>query len=641
MLAPHCVRALAIALLAAAAPCQQTRMQEIVGKHFEDLADPARARVAARTLTLLGGRVVPLLRERLDALQRGEQPYDSLLGAMVVLARMGKPGLEALPELIDVVENEGEGLGRQSMWALTRLAPIADEKQLSAIRSAQQLCVRRRQFRNCESMDLLGCQLYLARMQSERPETRVEILDAVVSRTHDLWRVLLQPACLQIAASPPTDRNLRTAMSEHLDELLALVLQRPSMPDEREMRDSFLADKTVSFAEARLALADGLRDARTARGMLGHWDADERLKSVAWLADHGTELQPREIADLCSVLWDGDAEVATASARAIAGFGKKGLFGLAPLLRRAGEDTAPELIRACLEASDAVVAAFAGDEAEPTVLAFAAALRGQSPTTAVDGKRPELLEAMHGLLWATPATALATLDALVEHGTPPATAATFALRASSLSDEAIARAALRWLAHHKKAFGQAEPQGITRIARLLRTHIPPGAHAAGTEAMTWLGTPREPTRIWIDDELPALTNQRRIVRVLVTAIADRPEALHGSLRTLTSYSSIAEDWIDQLEWQERESPWSVRASLFEEIRLLSVIGLAAAGLSLPELAELDTQRVREQCGVEPKDLAEWVRGKRDANTLKPWLAEVEERAQRKIGVKPEDWPAKW
>lgn len=641
MLSPLCVRVLALAALAPALASQTDRFRELFDTQFERLADPARARDAARTLTSLGERALPLLRERLDTFHRGEQPFESLLGAMVVLARMGKPALEALPELLDVMEVDGEALRNQAVWTLTRLAPHVDAAGLASIGEVVDQGYRRRHFVRNDTAELLAWQMHFAARLAAEPENAWNEVEHVVDRTYPGWYSLLEPALLHVAAVPPSDPILRRTLREHCDQLLTLVLRRPSMPDELPLSDRHLLVKLVPLAEARRTLAGGLLDTSTARGLLGHWDADVRLSAVSFLAENGASLPPRERADLASVLWDADADVASAAARAFAGFGRSGLVGLAPLARRAAEEAAPAVTAACRDAATSIVDSFAGHEAEGTVRAFFDVLCGAATSAQVDARSPQLAEALHGLLWADARTAIGTIDALATVGMPARVAASFALRASCMPDVSLAKAALLWLAHHPADFARAEPMGRGHLAQLVLYHVPRGAHPAAAEALAWIGSPRVPTRAHVEADLATSTNPRRIVRTLVTAIADAPESLAGAERTLNGLAAIADDWLEPLDFQQRELPWTIQASLFEEIRLLSVVASAAAGLPLPELTEQDAQRVREHCGVEPKDLAEWVRGKRDANALKPWLAEVEERAQRKIGVNPEGWPAKW
>lgn len=623
---------LAAAGLAAGVPGQQDRWQALVDRTLAQLADPAQRLGALRTLEHLGPRLVPILRQRLDAPARRDASPQLQADLLWVLSRFGRDALPALPELRDIVRGDDVPVAIEALATLTALAPFLDADQGAAVRDDLEHA-----YADVKNQTLGGLLAWQLQLGSE-PEPRT--LTQYLEYTNGVG---CTAACRWLVARAEHDFAGRDELLLAVDANRQKAMQRLEVAFDRGAQ---FAD--ADLAEAWLALSKRPLDALAARGLLSHRLPDERRRGVAWLADNGAALPRPERADLVVRLWDGDPAIVAAACEALAGWGRAGLVGLAPLRWFAAAHPDQAARAACVAAADAIVAAttaeLAADDAA-LVRALDLALRGEpaGPTpTALGAVGRELAaDVLHLAQWHDPDRLAAVLELLdVAEPGPPVVGKVYSWLKTDRPE--LARAALAWLARHAaaaRAVLDVRSQGdvFGECVRLPRFWVPGLATTTALEATAWFQTVAASR-----DDLVALLddgNTRWVARALAELVA-RPDELAGLESRLLQLLALPADTPLRLALR---TPWDRPqvhpCRLAEPTRVLAALALAVREQVLPDANGLG-EFVRRRCGVPLADLVPFVAEQRRTGALPALLDAIEAECRKELGVPPDlRWPS--
>jgi hypothetical protein len=432
------------ALVAAgmALPAQNARVAQRVDAALLVLADKTAAPDAVRELQHLGPAVVAPLRARLRADHVPPLAPEVCVQVVHVLGRLDRHAVSALPELRALLRDERAGVPQQAMWALAMLAPFLPAAACSDVRNDLATLDPR------QLQTMMCCVLLHALQLGDEPSVP-KLLEALVE-----WDAPAIAACRWLKAYPDAHRHEHAAFCERLVQRLEAALQREPI---RWMGPAPGSPVAAELADAWLALTREPLNAATARALLDHDLVDVRRRAVAWMHDHGAALPLLARADLLGRLWDVDATLVEAAARAFAAWGCDGLVAL-PALRALQRATPGTPANACGRAADAIVAATAGwPDADRAWLAEVdAALRGVegrgAPAAGRAALSPRALAASTDLLllaqWCAPSTVEALLGLCPEPCPPQTLLAVFG---AITADGDVASLACAWLARHAAA----------------------------------------------------------------------------------------------------------------------------------------------------------------------------------------------
>ncbi|MBL8754683.1 MAG: hypothetical protein JNK15_15370 [Planctomycetes bacterium] len=608
------------------------RLQQIVQRALAELDQPERARDGLRTLENLGAKGVPFLIEVLQWQQRDRTSPQVKNQVVYVLGRLGADALPALPELRAFLRNDADELGRQSMWALTMLAPHLDADQLLAVHDD----LRRspRSHTTLTMKNVLGNAIALA----QQP-TLTGLLQAL--STYDTTAAA---ASRWLLAHP-------TAHAEHRTELLAALvnlLQRGAVRDPVRWRGAMQGGfANGDAAEAWLRLSGEPLGVLTARALLDHWQPDQRRAAIAWMADHGRTLPFRERADLVARLWDSDTGLQVAAAEALGRYGRAGLVALPGLrLLCAGPD---ERTRAA--ASRAAVAILADCSTLPAtdvawLTAIDATLGGAVGTAPAAKCSPAGLEAMTEILWLAQwndAPTLARVLSLVEHAGPVRDDTMQAVFGWLVHDDAaVVDHACAWLARRGPAACRAFTAGLDggdneALRRLVRWSMPMADERTSLELLAHLtvaeATTGEQRRDLLDDE-----NSRIVGRGLASMLADARDALPPATQRLRQLTRPVDRPVVVLRVGKWDDGLRLDVDLSPLVRTLAAVALADLELEIEPTPGLDDV-VRRTLGVSLAELPRHVADLRAANRLPALLDHVEDQCRLALGVPPHlRWP---
>lgn len=628
-----------VVAMVVAAPAQQSRLQETFAKHYADLDSGTRAEDAARALVHLGKAAVPMLRERLQTQNRSGESQPRVHGAMYVLARIGKPAVEAWPELTVIHRAATDDLKRQAFWTMSQLLPWADDEQATTLEKDYQQATWVRGNEDYSVVMTGWWQMQLHREPS--PSNLLRMLGDAGAR--DLALSGLSPQRLTAAANwiaahpefaPGDLATIEKLLIERLDEAQQMAV----IPWEQSWDSGWAAPM---LAEALLAVRPAPLGSATARALLQHWDPDQRLRAAAWFEDGGHALPVLERAAIVGCIWDGEASIAKTAVNALSAWGRNGLVGL-PALRWL-ERHAPDRAFAdlCRETAERVIASTrTGDgPAGETATALDAALRG------VDAARPELVDptTVHDVLIGARWTGADELQRLLqfhdECGLKAEPVAPHLLRLAFVAGNETATVALAWLAGHPDATALAAGKDRDPMASYwaIRTYACPQNYGVSIEACAWLRIPRVPTTEALRDQALASSDLRRVTRGLAAAIANSPGVLPACRDSLRELVALPDDWISTVPPERREWPTTLQTDLSTETRLLAAIALCSFG-DLEFDATLVAETVRKECGVEVLDLPAWVTAQRENGTLAAFLDGVEASCRERLSVRHGVWP---
>jgi len=287
--------------------------QDEVARAIAELQNLDRQPHAFAVLQAAGGACVPSLGNVLAKIGTENEPRpEQLLGALYVLGCMGKPAVPALAEVKDAFRNSNSiEVRNQSVWTMTRLAVASGETEVC------RTTMDALQKGSSRSLDLNKLQFAYYRLGNLGPEPTS---DAVLR----LFRYAGQAAAAAAAAAADMPR-LEDDLLQALEDALELAVARPATPWLR--RTHF----DVAGGEIAAALwQHGHRNAKTARGLLQHWDPRTRHAGLQAL------LQPlhmtvEERLDVVSALWDRDRLVREQALANLQSYGRHGLLALRAL----------------------------------------------------------------------------------------------------------------------------------------------------------------------------------------------------------------------------------------------------------------------------------------------------------------------
>ncbi|HEU4420341.1 MAG TPA: hypothetical protein VFT55_15495 [Planctomycetota bacterium] len=287
--------------------------QDGVARAIEELQNLDRQPHAFAVLQAAGEVCVPPLRSLLARVGTADEPRpEQLLGALYVLGCMGKPAVSALAEVMDAFRNsKSTEVRNQSVWTMTRLALASrDAEVCRTTMDALQKGASRR-------LDSDKVQFAYYRLGNLGPEPTS---DAVLK----LFRYAGQAAAAAAAAAADLPR-LDGDLLQALDDALELAIARPATP---WLRRTYFDPAGGEIAAA--LWRQGHRNAKTARGLLQHWDPRSRHAGLQAL------LQPlhmtvEERLDVVSALWDRDRLVREQALANLQSYGRHGLLALRAL----------------------------------------------------------------------------------------------------------------------------------------------------------------------------------------------------------------------------------------------------------------------------------------------------------------------
>lgn len=614
--------------LAAGAPGQQDRWQTLVDRTSAQLADPAQRLGALRTLEHLGPRLVPILRQRLDANARRDASQQLQTDLLWVLSRFGRDALPALRELRDIVRGDDVVVAIEAVATLTALAPFLTEDQAVALRDDLE-----RAYPDVQNQTLAGLLAWQLQLGSA-PDHRTLAQYLLYSNS-----VACTAACRWLLVHAAEDFAGRDEVLLAVEASRLKAMQRLEVTFDR---DAHFGD--ADLAEAWLALTRQPLDALAARGLLSHRLPDERRRGVAWLADNGRALPRPERADLVVRLWDGDAGIVVAACNALAGWGQAGLVGLAPLRQFAATHPDPDARAACAAAADTIVAA-ATAAADPDDAALVRALdlalcgepAGPPPAGLSAAGQGLAADVLHLAQWHDPSRLAHVLELLDVPEPGPAIAGKVYSWLPT-TDADLSRRALAWLARHgatARAVIDASTQGgvYGQCVSLPRFCVPGLATTAAIEATAWFLTvdaPRAELADLLDDG-----NTRWVARALAELVSRSPDELAGLEPRLHELLALPADTPlrvgDPTRWYR---PMVHPSRLAEPIRVLAALALAAREQVLPDTNGLG-EFVRRRCGVPLADLVAFVAEQRRTGALPALLDAIEAECRTEIGVPPE------
>jgi hypothetical protein len=616
-------------LLAGSPPlhAQSERLVRLVDAALDELRDPDRARDAARRLEHLGPRGVRLLAAALQARDGAPDLAVVRCRVLLVLARLGRDALPALPSVEAMLADGDDDVVRHAVLALTALAPFLDAEQRRVLlRSVQGL--DRRLLWQWGPQQLLQ-QLQIAG-DAEPTTLRVllegEVRGRIAAARHLAARAGERPAAFAV-----------------LTDVLAQQLERAATRAPVRWRNP-PRDDGPDLALAWLAVTQQPLAARPARLLLDHWHPDERARAIAWLHDHGAALPLCERADLVGRLWDLEPALRIAAARAFAHWGGAARVAL-PALRGVAQQEVAEVRAALTAAADAVAADATGlDEDAASWLAAAdAALRWQHPEVPRRPCPAAGCDALAELLYLAQWNGAASIDRVLSLVEQAGDCRPFAIQSVlgwlHHDDPSVVDVACAWLARRGAAvrehYGAADRTEFERFLRdTAQGAIARNARRTSIELLAHLTVAGD------DDHVGLLqdANSRVVAHALATAIVARGQPLlqHiGRLHELLHAPSATAMRVIASDWDPRTLPIDLSA----HVRTLAAIALVDLGAELPEVDGLDDV-VRHSIGVALAELPRHVKSLRAANRLPALLDQVADQCRLLMSVPPHlRWPS--
>jgi hypothetical protein len=619
-------------LLVAPLVAQNERVQQLIERAFAELGDPATAPDAARSLEHLGAIAVRPICEQLAPGRTTELDTAAKTPLFLVLARLGKQALPALPTLRDVLRKQPE-LADDAAFALTMLAPFLHAEQCQILQ--KDLGGLRADARGTLLVRILEVALRTASAPADARSLMAMLeADAVQSVV----------ACRWLAARHQELADGRDALAAALRARLVAVTERPPIRDRSER-----AFDGPDTALAWLALTGAPLEAISARVLLDHWHVDERRRGIAWMREHGRTLPLRERADLVARLWDSEPALVAAAAAALAGWGRDAAVALPPLRlierRYHGSGAA-----ACGDAAAAILAAAtaalpASDQ--PWLAAADRALQGDPPPTpdtrCGEAGRQLLGEALYLAQWHDTSSLANALRVVEAAGTPSADTVLALCGWLRHEHAGVVDVASAWLARHgieaQRAYERAHEGGGT-FASWLRTttqyQVVSNARRASIEMLAHVacaGTGRDERIVLLDD-----ANTRVVTHALATLLAEPRGALRACVdRLLPMLDAPATQTLKVVAsaWDPRELP----VDLGKYVRALAAVALVDLDVQFTPPEDLDDV-LRQTLGIPLADLPRRLADLRGMNRMPELLDQVEDQCRLLMSVPPHlRWPS--
>ncbi len=615
--------AFAFAPVTVLAQTNDTRLQQVLTAALADLEHRDRADDAAVRLENLGAAAVPSLCAMLRWDHRDRASEAARLQAILVLGRLGRCAVPALPELRELVRTDGQSLGRQSMWTLSMLAPHLNPDQCEAV-LVDLRSVRRN--RTTEWMAaVLGKSVALA--QDPNPGVLLRCLESYDSTC--------VAACRWLVVHPDAHADHRERVLAALANLLDRSSAREAVRWQANDRGLFAIGDA---AEAWLRVAREPLGQRTARALLDHWHKEQRRAAIAWMQEHGGPLPFRQRADLVGRLWDSEPALIEAAADAVATFGRGGLVALPAL--RLQQQEGPELARAaCERAATRILADLATLPAidRDWLLAIDATLRGETPAAPALPCTRVGLEAMTEVLYLAQWNRASQLDrmlGLVELAGPCRDdTIQSVLGWLTANDTDVVDVACAWLARRgagvRKALGAVADEPEVVLHRLIRHRVPAASAPVAIEMLAHIlvaDTPGRDRCHLLDDQ-----NLRVVAHCLAASMASAPETLRPAtprLRQLLHLDTGRQVVLTAEAWDQG---LRLDADLGAPLRTLAAVALVDLDIPFDTPAGLD-DAVRGTLGVPLADLQKHVAGLRETNRLPALLDRLEERCRQALVV---------
>jgi len=622
------------AATAFAAPkvCSQGRLQQLLDSSIKQLDEPARRLNALRTLENLGKLAVPEIKKRLHWQKRGDLSRQQQVDLLYVVGEMGETGVMVMPELLAWLREMDRETVTQLMLTFSELAPHLEQEPLAelgaAVRSA-----RAGMQRNV----MVG--LVMAQARLGAAPTTERLLASLKDYSHECVA-----ACRKICANPSRD----PAVIERIQTALTVRLQKLTKRTFLSMNRG-ASSASAELADAWQVISKQPLNRLVARGLLTHRLPAERLRAVLWLDEHASDLPAEERCDLVVRLWDGDAEVATATAKALGNWRADGALALPSLHQMAASHQAESVRAAAKAAATTIAESFRtlNERDAPWLRSCDKILRNapapipdQAPSDA--GKRA-MAELLMMAQWHEPAH-LRKLLAFVTRSEPSVDAARAVYGWLGSKDAPIVDAALSWLATNNRiavdAMTGIHNRNLTaRCNTLAAYQVPRACRGPAFEATAWFltanATPGE-LRDMIED-----TNTRLVARALAELLThsnDRLLEVVPQLRKLVRMH-------DKEKLALQLSPFTdldrFDYHLAEPVRVLAALCLAHAGvvatnddgLADPGLRAL----IQKHCGCTPEQLPKELGERKKAKTLGDLIEALESQCRRALYV-PKDLP---
>jgi len=584
----------------ASAPAQAPTLQPRIDAAIADLAEPQKAHAAAEFLERLGPKALPALRAVLQAQHRLQEPDLRVCNTLYVLGRMGRGAVAALPDVRDVVDAERNDRQRQALWAMGQICAFAGEDERG---SCADVVARHRR-----DADGLLCGLVRERL-------RLSTQPGVERLRFDLKT---NYADLEVAAADHLAATLDQPLPER-DELLELVQQalaRELARDDLPWRDREVA--AAPYLAAVLVAVRGVgSDLLVARGLLHHFDAFERRRGLVLLRE-ADDLAPVERADMLSLLWDADADVAEYAVGTLLAWASNGVIGLAPLRHLAARPGDAAFQRRRREAADRIVAA------TPAAADLDAVLAGNAASGVPAAELFHLV--LLGAEWCADDSCKRLLaDA---HDIVDATTIGAVRRLLANACAETRAAAWSWLACRGRALLAAWPEAEDEIGWLPIVIAYPATAGLTMELHAWMLAGADAKVAELRTALDGDAS-RLVLRAICELVRRGGDDLRGSVAMLRHLDESA--WPRMLlPRRGSESPLVVAVDLTNEVHRAVAVGRALAGDAAWDAPELVTF-VAAQRHLDKDAATAWLASHRDAAAARDLVTELEAVARARLG----------
>ncbi|HEX5053692.1 MAG TPA: hypothetical protein VFZ65_18070 [Planctomycetota bacterium] len=593
--------------------------QDAVSRAIDELQFTEKQEHAIDVLLANGKASVAPLQALLARVATNDEPNtDQVAQALIVLGRLGKLSLDALPEVTRVYAfSRRVEIRNQAIWAMMVLAPKTGDPRLCAeVRDAL-----RKDY--TKELDAVLWSTAWFRLNLGPEPAEAQLLAQFAEGGY---------GCRAVANAVVDQPALGNELRQVLRDALAVAVARPELP--------WLHRTEHDWVAADLAAAlwrHGARDADTARGLLRHWDAD--LRQLALVALSGAaSLAPMERLDVVMSLWDGTRRVHEQALAALQSYGENGIVALRALRAFEAFHRADPTAVLYRRAADRIVAevAAASDSARELVRAIDRAVSGEpfdaaGPPLDATGVRL-LTEAVIGCRGADDGS-LAALSKLASGRRALAARNADALRVACFSTLAVDDPNLWWKAAEAlTVLGPAVvPFGCDVESVLLESCAGAGLplDVFPVEAVLYAGEHRR------DDEvLAALSSDRWhvVLRAAVETTVRHANDPH-TVAVLTKLLRSPFDVVRCTTGPEFASAGRGRCGAFTQpnvaaVHVAAALALFAAG-GTPWTDENVAAEIADQWSIEVGSVAQFLGDARDANRLAELAREVEQKAWAK------------
>lgn len=615
-------------VIAAPAAVGQSRLQSLIDRQIENLNTSELRLGAVSRLENLGKLVVPELRRRFHWQKRGDLTWQQKVDLLYVLGSVGQDGVAAMPELLSWLDETDEETIDQLLSTLSYLAPHLGDPELRDLDRAV------RSFRSARFRP--GYSLVRSLTQLGANPSIDRLIGSL--RDHGTHSVA---ACRKICTLTGLETIDRERITYLIYERLRTVTTRKFVNQKRGA-----SGLSGELAEAWLAVSGKAPDAVVARGLLTHQRPMQRLRAILWLDENGKDLPTEELCDLAVRIWDGDDRVAAAAAKAIGKLGRRGAFGLPPLLLMAEQHRAKRMRTAATTAAAAIGKAFAESDAPDNAwLSGAVALLAGKQATVPKAPpskagRRTLAEMMMVAAW-NPPKRLAELLTFVDASKPDRDLVGMVYCWLQQKDPPLVDEALAWLARNAKhttdvADELRHDHPSRRWQHFALWDMPRACRGTAIEATAWFACVDAD-----DDDLADLLDsgntrlQARALAELLLRPADKLQPLAQRLRALADM--YHQQQLDlRIAGSERRRPQPYELS--EPVRMLAVMALARIGKPAEEQNGL-AALVRKHFSCSLEELPEVVADRERQDAMQQQIEVFEAMCREKLHVQKHlAWP---